>query len=132
MKKNIPSFRSPLNRVRSLGPAHHGTGHWWMQRLTALALIPLTLYVLNGFFTYVVFGNYESAVYWLRSPFSSTFVILLIAVGFHHAASGLQVVIEDYIHCECAKLASIIAVKFLAVAFALLGILAAIKILFGV
>lgn len=130
--KNIPSLRSPLARVRALGPAKGGTEHWWMQRLTALALIPLTLFVLNGFFTHVVFGNYDSAVYWLRSPFSASFVVLFVAVGFHHAASGLQVVIEDYIHCECAKLAAIISVKFLAVVFALLGILATVKVLFGV
>jgi succinate dehydrogenase / fumarate reductase membrane anchor subunit len=132
MKKGIPSLRNPLARVRGLGSARHGTEHWWIQRLTALALIPLTLFVLNGFFTYVVFGNYDGAVYWLHSPFSATFVILFVAVGFHHAASGLQVVIEDYVRCECAKLTSVITVKFLCVAFALLGILATVKILFGV
>lgn len=132
MKNKTPSLRTPLARVRSLGSAKDGTEHWWLQRLTAIALIPLTLFVLNGFFTYVVFGTYDGAVYWLRSPFSATLVILFVGVGFHHASSGLQVVIEDYIHCECAKLTAIIAVKFLSVTFALLGILATVKILFGV
>jgi len=131
MKNKTPSLRSSLGRVRGLGSAKGGTEHWWLQRLTALALIPLTLYVLNGFFTYVVFGNYSGAVYWLHSPFSATAVILLLAVGFHHAASGVQVVIEDYVHCECAKLFGVITVKFLATAFAVLGILATLKILFG-
>jgi len=132
MKKSTRSMQSPITRARGLGSARHGTSHWWMQRLTALALIPLTLYFLNGFFTYVVFGSYDGAIYWLRSPYAATFVILLLIAGFHHGASGLQVVIEDYVHCECAKLASILIIKFLAAAFAILGILATAKILFGV
>lgn len=132
MSKKIPSLRSPLARVRGLGSAGHGTEHWWVQRLTALALIPLSLYVTATFFIYVVYGGYDGAVYWLRSPLNSAFVILFVLVGFHHAASGLQVVIEDYVHCECAKLASIVVVKFIAAFFALLGVLAAVKVLFGV
>jgi succinate dehydrogenase / fumarate reductase membrane anchor subunit len=131
MKKSL-SLRSPLGKVRGLGAAHHGTGHWFSQRITAIALIPLSIYVIYSFFGAVVFGDYQSAVDWLRSPFAATFVILFIAVGFHHANAGLQVVIEDYIHCECAKLTSIIAVKFLAVIFVVLGTLATVKILFGV
>jgi succinate dehydrogenase / fumarate reductase membrane anchor subunit len=132
MKTKTPSLRSPLARVRSLGSAGRGTEHWWLQRLTAIALIPLSLFVIVTFYMYVVEGTYDGAVYWLRSPFAATFVILFLAVGFHHAASGLQVVIEDYVHCECAKLTSLIVVKFLAVVFALLGILSTVKILLGV
>lgn len=132
MSKKKPSLRDPLNRVRGLGSAHHGTEHWWLQRLTSIALIPLSLYVVAGFFAAVVFGNFESASTWLRSAFSATGVILFLAVGFHHAAAGLQVVIEDYIHCEAAKLAAIIATKFFSVVFALLGILAVLKIVLGV
>ena len=132
MKTKIEGLRSSLAKARGLGSARHGTSHWWHQRLTAIALIPLTLYVIANFFQYVVFGSYDGAVIWLRSPFSATAVILLLGVGFHHGASGLQVVIEDYIHCECLKLASVILVKFLAISFALLGILATVKVLFGV
>ncbi|MFY9288471.1 MAG: succinate dehydrogenase, hydrophobic membrane anchor protein [Alphaproteobacteria bacterium] len=132
MSKKIPSLRSPLSRVRGLGSAGHGTEHWWLQRLTSLALIPLSLYVVASFFIYVVFGSYEGSIYWLRSPINAAFVILFILVGFHHAVSGLQVVIEDYIHCECAKIASLLLVKGLAVVFALLGVLSTGKILYGV
>jgi len=132
MKNKIPTLRSPLARVRSLGSARHGTQHWWMQRLTALALIPLTIYLFTTFFLYVVYGGYDGALIWLRSPISAMAVLLFIMVGFHHAASGLQVVIEDYVHCEATKLASLILVKFAAVALALLGIVATVKVLFGV
>lgn len=132
MSRKIPSLRTPLARVRGLGSAKSGTGHWWMQRLTSIALVPLSLYAIAAFFTHVVFGDYASAILWMRSPFAATLVLLFIGVGFHHAASGLEVVIEDYVHCECLKRASIVAVKFVAAAFALLGMLAVVKILFGV
>ncbi|HEU0118819.1 MAG TPA: succinate dehydrogenase, hydrophobic membrane anchor protein [Alphaproteobacteria bacterium] len=133
MKKEKQSLRSELGRVRALGAAGvAATHHWWLQRLTAIALIPLCFIVLNGFFANVVFGTYDSAVHWLRSPFSATFVILFLGVGLHHGASGLQVVIEDYVHCECTKLFSLIFVKFAAVTLAVLGILATVKVLFGV
>jgi len=132
MSRKIPSLRSALGRARGLGSAKHGVEHWWAQRMTALALIPLSIYGVAAFFNNVVGGGYADAVVWLHSPFAAVLVILFILVAFHHAASGVQVVIEDYVHCEAVKLASIIAVKFLASAFALLGTIAVIKILFSV
>jgi len=132
VSRKIPSLRSALGRARGLGSAKHGVEHWWMQRLTALALIPLSIYGIAAFFDSVAFGSYEDAVIWLHSPFAAVLVILFILVAFHHAASGLQVVIEDYVHCEALKLASIITTKFLAAAFALLGCIAVIRVLFSV
>lgn len=132
MNKKTGSLRSPLGRVRALGSAGHGTEHWWMLRLTSLALVPLSVYFIATFFMFAIDGGYDGAVHWLRSPFAATLMILFLAAGFHHAANGLQVVIEDYVHNECAKMAVIIAVKFIAVAFAVLGILATVKVLFGV
>lgn len=132
MSKKKESLRDPLSNVRGLGSAHHGTEHWWLQRLTSIALIPLSIYVIAGFFAAVVYGNYESANGWLHSAFSATGVILFLAVGFHHAAAGMQVVIEDYMHCEGAKLAAIIFTKFMCFTFAVMGILATLKIVFGV
>lgn len=129
--KDEKSLRAPLARVRGLGSAHQGVRHWWGQRVTALALIPLSLYIVGAFFNAVVFGNgYQDAVAWLQSPFATTFMLLFIAVGFHHAVSGAQVVIEDYVHCEVAKTLSLLFIKFAAVFLAVLGILAAVKTLF--
>ena len=132
MKKESKSFRSDLGRARGLGSAKSGTGHWMAMRLTAVILVPLSIYVILTFFNYVVYGGYDGALYWMRSPFTATFLILFLAAGFHHAANGTQEVIEDYVHCECAKIASIVAVKFVAAICALLGILAVVKVLFGV
>jgi succinate dehydrogenase / fumarate reductase, membrane anchor subunit len=132
MKKNIPSFRSTLGRVRSLGSAKAGTHHWYMMRMTSLALLLLAVYPILGFFVYAVFGGYSGAIDWLKSPIAATGVILFLIASFHHAANGIQTVIEDYIHCECVKTASILTVKFLAAAFAILGIIATLKITLGV
>jgi succinate dehydrogenase / fumarate reductase membrane anchor subunit len=130
--KEEKSFRSALGRVRGLGAAKGGTHHWWLQRVTALALIPLMFYLLNRFFTLVVPDGYDGAVKFLHSPIAATAMVLFLAAGFHHAASGLQVVIEDYVHCEVAKTLSILTVKFIAAACAILGILATGKVFFGV
>jgi succinate dehydrogenase / fumarate reductase membrane anchor subunit len=100
--------------------------------LTALALIPLTLYVLIGFVNTAVTGGYSGAIYWLQSPLSSTFTILMLLAGLYHAAAGMQEVIEDYVHCEGIKLASLFLIKFVAAALAVLGTLSVAKIFFGV
>lgn len=124
-------LRSPLGRVRGLGSAKHGTSHWWLQRLTALALIPLCAWFVVKLLFCLQGGDYAAAVSWLRHPVSAAAMALLLVTGFHHAASGLQVVIEDYVHHESARLAAIIAVKFLAAAMAVIGLVAIGKIAFG-
>jgi succinate dehydrogenase / fumarate reductase membrane anchor subunit len=126
------SLRSPLGKVRGLGSAKSGTEHWMIQRITALALIPLSLYVLYGFLGHVVFGGYNGAMYWLQSPLATTFVIVLLLAGLKHGVVGMQVVIEDYIHCEAMKFAMIFGVQFIAILLAILGTLSAAKIFFGV
>ncbi len=129
MKKKPTSLRSPLGRAQGLGAAKEGVEHWWLQRLTAIALVLLTFCIMGSFFNGIVFGEgYDSAIAWLRSPFAATAMILFIGAGFHHAASGLQVVIEDYVHCEALKLASIILVKFVAISLAILGFLAVARV----
>jgi succinate dehydrogenase / fumarate reductase membrane anchor subunit len=115
----------------NLGSAKHGTTHWWHQRVTALALIIILLCLMSSFITKVVFGNgFEDAEDFLRSPFAATMVILLLIAGFYHTVLGLQVIIEDYVHCEALKLASILGVKFAGFALAVLGIVSTIKVLF--
>ena len=128
----MKSLRSPLGKVRGLGSAKEGTGSWLSLRMTALALIPLTLYVLIGFFNNAMSGGYSGAVSWLQSPLSSTFTILLLLAGLHHAAAGMREVIEDYIHHEGARIASVFTVNFIAAALAVLGTLSVAKIFFGV
>lgn len=124
-------LRAPLARVRGLGSAKHGSAHWWTMRLSSLALV----FLCGWFIIKLVFclsaGDYAAATEWLRQPLAAALMMLFLAVGFHHAANGLQTVIEDYVHCECARLTGIIAVKFIAAALAVTGIVAVGKIAFG-
>lgn len=120
------TLRSPLGRARGLGSAKEGVTHWWTQRLTAIALVPLTIW-----FVISVIGNvgadYESMRAWLGTPINATLLILLLVAVFHHAQLGVQVVIEDYVHDHAIKTAGIIATKLLAVA---LGGYAVVSVLF--
>ena len=124
------SLRSPLGRVRGLGSAKSGMQHWWHQRLSAIAIVPLSVW-----FVIAILGrldaNHAAVVNWIASPFVTVLLIALIVSIFYHVKLGLQVVIEDYVHAEFAKLALLIAMQ-LAVAFgALLGVVAVLKISFG-
>ena len=123
-------LRTPLARARGLGSAHAGLHHWWMQRLTAIALVPLvvwfavSLVMMSG-------ADYGVVRAWIGSPFVMVLLILTIVVGLHHGQLGLQVVIEDYIHGEGRKLALILLVRFVAVLSGLAAVVAILRIGFG-
>jgi succinate dehydrogenase / fumarate reductase membrane anchor subunit len=123
-------LRTPLARARGLGSAKAGVHHWWAQRLTAIALIPLvvwfaiSLVMMSG-------AEYEVVRAWIGSPVVMVLLILTIAVGLHHAQLGIQVVIEDYVHSDGFKLALIVVVRFLAVFVGLAAIVAILNIGFG-
>lgn len=119
-----------LNRVRGLGTAKDGTGHWWAQRVTAIALVPLALWFAVSL-VMLAGQSYEATVYFLGSPVVAVLMALLLFAGFYHAALGLQVVIEDYVHSEGAKIALIMLVKFAAIVLGLGSIFAVIKISVG-
>lgn len=130
MASNSKTLRSPLQVARGLGSAKHGTEHWWSQRLTAIALVPLTVWFVFGVIGHLGAGHAEF-IAWMRSPFSAVMMVLTAVVTFHHAQSGLQVVIEDYVHAEWQKMALIIGVKFLSFALAAACVLAVVKIFIG-
>ena len=126
----MSDLRTPLARARGLGSAREGVKHWWAQRLTAIALIPLvvrfaiSLVMLSG-------ADYDIARAWIGSPLVMVLLILTIVIGLHHGQLGLQVVIEDYIHGDGWKLALIVAVRFVAVIFGLAATVAILRIGFG-
>jgi succinate dehydrogenase / fumarate reductase membrane anchor subunit len=124
------SYRTPIGRARGLGSAKEGVAHWWAQRLTALALVPLVLWFVISVVRHVGAGR-AAVLDWLQSPIPAGLMILLIVATFHHAQLGVQVVIEDYVHNEAAKLASIILVKFAALVLGLAAVLAVLSIVFG-
>ncbi len=87
-------LRSDLGRVRGLGSAKEGVDHWWRQRLTAIALVPLGLWFVVGAIG-LVGADYNAAADWVASPLNAVLLLLLILATFLHAELGLQVVIED-------------------------------------
>jgi succinate dehydrogenase / fumarate reductase membrane anchor subunit len=125
------SLRTPLGKVRGLGSAKHGLEHWWAQRLTAVALLPLSIWFIVSLLKLAALDHAE-LTYWLASPLNAALLIFLVFALFHHAQLGMQVVIEDYIHSDFEKIASLLLVKFLAIFCVLISVLSIIKIFLGI
>lgn len=123
-------YRSPLGRVRGLGSAKEGVEHWWAQRLTAIALVPLILWFVVSVIG-LVGADRMTLVAWAGNPINAVLLILLLAATFHHAQLGLQVVIEDYVHGHARKFVALIVVKFAAVLLGAITIFSVLKLAFG-
>jgi succinate dehydrogenase / fumarate reductase membrane anchor subunit len=120
-------MRSTLGQVRGLGSAKSGSTHWWAQRLTAFALIPLTLWFVCAVVRLA--GLPRAAVAeWAAQPLVATLLIALVLATFHHLQLGIQVVIEDYVHGEHARLASLLVMKAAVVLLALAAVIAVLKL----
>lgn len=123
-------FRSALGRVRGLGSAKEGPAHWWAQRLTGIALVPLSIW-----FVVAVLGllgaDHAQVKAWVGSHSNATLLVLLTLAMFHHAYLGVQVVIEDYVHAEGTKIVSLVIARFAAIAAAVSCILAVFRLAFG-
>ena len=120
-------FRTDRQRVHGLGSAKDGTEHWWRQRVTAIALVPLALLFV---FTFArnLGADFETVRATYASPFNAIVAILFILVAFYHLQLGLQVVIEDYVHGNAARTAAIVANTLLTWAAALTGVFAVARI----
>lgn len=127
----MSNMRSPLGRVRGLGSAHTGVEHWWMERVSAVALVPLTLWFVYSMVA-LAGADHGTAVHWLARPRNAVLMILLLATAFYHGQLAIQVVLEDYVHVTAARVPAIIAVKLLALLLAAGGIFAVLRIAFGV
>lgn len=123
-------LRTPLAEARGLGAAGEGVHHWWAQRLSALALIPLSLWLVASIIS-VVGADYATALQWARSPLVAVLLLLSIAAAFYHAQLGIQVVLEDYVHVGWAKVTTIILAKFLMIALAFVAGFAVLRIALG-
>ncbi|HEX2890948.1 succinate dehydrogenase, hydrophobic membrane anchor protein [Vineibacter terrae] len=126
----MADLRSPVARVRGLGSARDGTHHWWLQRVTAVALVPLVIWFAVSLLRFAPEG--QAAVRaWIASPVTMVMLILAIAVGLWHAALGMQVVVEDYVHAKGWRIGLDMAMKFIAVIGSLAAIVAIFRIAFG-
>ena len=123
------SYRTAKARVTGLGAAHGGTHHWWTQRLTSVALIPLTILFVVPF-AQVVGEGIEAVRALYAHPFHAIVASLFLAVTFHHLAQGLQVVIEDYVHSKKWRTGLLIGNSFLCAAAGFAGVFAVLKLAF--
>jgi succinate dehydrogenase / fumarate reductase, membrane anchor subunit len=124
---HIDIMRSPLGRARGLGSARAGAAHWWAQRITSLALLPLTLWFLCAMIR-MIGATRADVVFWMAGPLPIVLMIALVVATFHHLQAGLQVVIEDYVTGDALRIASILLVKGLSVLLALACIISVLRL----
>ena len=123
----MTDLTNPLARAKGLGSAKHGVGHWWAQRVTAIALIPLSLWLMVVVLTAVGAPQVE-VIAWLAKPWNAVLVASLVVALFYHLQLGMQVVIEDYVHHRAMEVFLQLLVKFAAVAGALACLLAIVRV----
>ncbi len=124
---NGNDLRSPLAKVRGLGSAKFGTGHFIVERVTALALVPLSIWFVIGLLTSILGDDSPQAISdWLHSPINATCMALFVVFGFVHSMYGVRVIIEDYISCNVMKHLLLIVNQGMHI---LLGMLALISVL---
>lgn len=124
---NVDILRSQLGRVRGLGSARSGSGPWWAERLTSIALIPLTLWFI-GSAIHLEGATRADVAAWLHAPVPLVLMLCLIVATFWHMALGLRVVIEDYVHQESVRLASLLVIRALCIILALFCLIAALEL----
>ena len=124
------SYRTDYSRVAGLGSAKEGTSHWWSQRITALALLPLTISFVYLFGSSLGAGR-AAALETFEHPMAALSAILFIAVGFHHLQLGLRVVIEDYVHGRRLAVTMLILNVLLCWGIAAAGIFSVARVAFG-
>ena len=121
-------LRTPLSRVLLFGSAREGTNSFIVQRLSAIALIPLLLWFVAEIIFFIVWADYASVVAWIRSPLNSELLIIFIILIFYHANAGLHEVVVDYVHNEIIKVMTTVLIKFFIIAIAVASVLAVLRI----
>ncbi len=125
----MKSLRSPLSRVTGLGAAGSGVHHWWLQRLTSVALVPLSIWFAVSLLWLPSF-DHVTVVSWMGQSWTAVLLILLVLVGTWHSQLGVQVVIEDYMQ-DAAKTLMLVLSTFVHVAVAVAGVFAVLKVALG-
>ena len=125
-----PSIETPLARVRGLGAAGHGAGHWWEERLTSISTFLLFVWLIVSLLRLPAL-DHATLTEWLASPLGAVPMLLLIVSTFRHLQLGLQVIVEDYVHDEGGKLFWILLIQFASLLGAAFAVFAVLRIAFG-
>ena len=131
MKPQNFHIRTPMGRVRGLGSARSGTKHFWQERLTAVAGVPLTIAFIV-IVASVLGRNHAAVVQILGSPVVAVLLLLFIFNSIYHMWLGMQVIVEDYVHDDVRKLSCLMVNTFFCAAAALASVYAILKLSFGV
>jgi len=124
---HVAVLRSQLKRARGLGPAHAGSGAWRAERLTAIALVPLTLWFIVSIIR--LEGTTRAGmITWLHAPVSLVLILCLVVATFWHTEQGLRVVIDDYIHNDAVRIAMLLLSRGVCIVAALLCVIAALRL----
>ena len=124
------SLRSPMGRVLGLGSARDGTTHWWAQRVTAVALVPLTLWFVLSLLSLPDF-DYETVRTWLSVPITGFLALLLVGVLSYHSYLGTIVIVEDYVTSSGMKVLTLMILRFLYVLAGGAAMFATLRVVFG-
>jgi len=121
------SLQTPLGKFLGHGSAGHGSGHWWRQRLSAIALLPLTLWLVASFVGMDSY-DYSSVTSWMAQPLNAILLAALLVAMLQHSQLGLQVIIEDYVHTGWLKIGALVTLKLAHVLLGIAGLYAVIVI----
>jgi succinate dehydrogenase / fumarate reductase membrane anchor subunit len=124
---HVEVMRSQLGRVRGLGAARSGVHHWWAERVTSIALVPLTLWFIYAVI-HLLGAPHEAVLDWMASPLTIVLMLCLVLTTFHHMQLGLQVVIDDYVHVESTRFLLLVGVRGVAAILALLCVVSILRL----
>ena len=124
------SLRSPLGRVLGLGSAQSGVHHWWQQRLTSVALVPLSIWFVVSLLALPSLG-YETVTAWMSQSWTALLLVLFVLVATWHSQLGVRVVIEDYVHGTGSRTLTLVIVTFAHVLIAAAGVFAVLRVALG-
>lgn len=127
MKWEASQYKNPLARARGLGSAKSGVDHWWLQRVTAVSNLFLMLWAICSVLS-LIGADYTTFVTWLAQPVHAILLSLFVVSTFTHAALGIQIVIEDYVHTEITKVISLIALRLVMTGLAVAALFSILKI----
>lgn len=124
------SYRSPLARARGLGSAKEGVGHWWLQRVTSVALVPLMVWLVVAL-ALLGQADYATLLDRVAQPVVAVLLVVLVPTLFYHSSLGIRVVVEDYVDTKWLEIAIITIVNFTHILLAAVSVFAVLKIAFG-